>query len=463
MAENKTYTIGYFPTTMPRDPVNIDLFLEHLAVGQVIETLIKIDTDGELVPNLAKSWSIQNDGKIFIFELRKDIHFSTGNILNCEDIKYSIERHQKNIKSQSYNYLKNIMSIECKPNNSIVFTLEKPQVSFLKILTRDHLGILPKNWEFNKENKEPWIGTGPYRFVIKEGKSYFIKNNLYRNANQVKIERWEALSSDAVSLVTTKVPDLLLHTPKEKVDEYIKLRKDFSTLQFINPIHFIQTSIWWHPMGMNNKNVELKKTIMEIFDDFVLNHNKMSKVELATGVIPRGVQGHIPERIKTTHKKTKLKNREIIKIAIFPNEFLFLSNDQYLKEQADLYNIELVFIKVDFEIKNFITIHKPDIVIATYAGGFNDPDGFLIVLGNILEIDPYKFLGPMKNTYTEASKNHNWTERGKAFRQINEYLVENQILVPGWKKRILIGKSSHLIENAAFYHYSLDLESFLPK
>jgi len=53
-----------------------------------------------LEPDLAESFTISPDGKVYTFKLRKDVKFHNGRKLTAEDIKYSIER-AVNPKTQS--------------------------------------------------------------------------------------------------------------------------------------------------------------------------------------------------------------------------------------------------------------------------------------------------------------------------------------------------------------------------
>ena len=61
----------------------------------VYEGLVKIDqTTGEIVPLLAESWEVSDDGRTYDFMLRDGVTFSNGEEFTADDVKFSIERVQ---------------------------------------------------------------------------------------------------------------------------------------------------------------------------------------------------------------------------------------------------------------------------------------------------------------------------------------------------------------------------------
>lgn len=463
IADSREFTVGYFPSTMPRDPIEINAFLEHIAIGQVIETLVKIDIDGNLIPNIAKSWSIKDDGKKYNFLINENIVFSDGKKLTCSDVKYSILRHKDSKSSQSKNYLLNIDEIVCKGDFEIEFKLKDVQVSFLKILTRDHLGIVPNDWEFDAKGVEPWIGSGAYRFLQNDGKLQFIKNVKYRKANEVIIEKWHALKSSNIIEESEKlpVPDLILHIPAH-VEKALSAKPKFKAIKFERPMHFIQSSVWWYPLGHNVDDELFKDNVMAIMDEMVLNLNEKNKFELATGVVPRGIQGHITKRLPSPKKAQRFKEIKTIKVTVYSNDYDDFFGTETKKIIEEKFNFKFEITKYDF-VDNNPKVVRPDVLIASYAGGFSDPDGFLIVLGSILGVEPGTYLKSAGEIYKKASKEQDWTIRGDQFRKINESLITNLQVVPAWKREMYIGKSSRLVDDATVFSYSLKIERFTPK
>lgn len=60
----------------------------------VYEYLVYLDDDGNTVPGLAESWTMENDGKTWTFKIRQNVPFSDptcGNV-TASDVKYSLDR-----------------------------------------------------------------------------------------------------------------------------------------------------------------------------------------------------------------------------------------------------------------------------------------------------------------------------------------------------------------------------------
>jgi oligopeptide transport system substrate-binding protein len=52
--------------------------------------LVELGTGGEILPDVALSWEISEDGRRYVFHLREDVHWSDGQQVTAEDFEYSI-------------------------------------------------------------------------------------------------------------------------------------------------------------------------------------------------------------------------------------------------------------------------------------------------------------------------------------------------------------------------------------
>ncbi len=82
------------------DPVRINSKLADDVALQIYNRLISIDSELNIVPELAQSWQISEDGKTYTFNLRTDVRFQDnicfpdgkGRKMTAEDVRYSLTR-----------------------------------------------------------------------------------------------------------------------------------------------------------------------------------------------------------------------------------------------------------------------------------------------------------------------------------------------------------------------------------
>lgn len=131
--------------------------------------LLKANPDGSFSGDLAKSYSISEDGLTYVFTLKDDAKFHDGKPLTADDIIFTIQKAQDpDIKSPKRANWEGV-TVEKVSLTEVKITLKQQYGPFLGNAT---LGILPKHiWKdigadqfpFSQYNVEP-IGSGPYRF-----------------------------------------------------------------------------------------------------------------------------------------------------------------------------------------------------------------------------------------------------------------------------------------------------------
>ncbi len=152
--------------------------------------LMKKDTQGFMIPDLAEKLEISKDGLNYTFVLKENIYFHDGEKLDSEDVVFTISQIKDSTNKSPIKPKWDGVNINATDEKTIVFTLTRKYASFLENTT---FGILPKHiWEntaieLNKANENP-IGSGPYKVkkLIKQNsgvaKSYeLIAFNKYIN------------------------------------------------------------------------------------------------------------------------------------------------------------------------------------------------------------------------------------------------------------------------------------------
>ncbi len=151
--------------------------------------LMGVNEDGELVPELAQSYTVSEDSKKYTFILRKNLVFHDGTPLTASDVIFTIQKAlQPDIKSPERANWEGV-TIEQDGDYKITFTLNKPYAQFLQNTT---LGILPEeHWNklsadefiFSNLNTSP-IGSGPFKFVNMAHDNSGIPSSIYLTYNK---------------------------------------------------------------------------------------------------------------------------------------------------------------------------------------------------------------------------------------------------------------------------------------
>lgn len=169
--------------------------LPHIwACNQLYNTLVEANHRMNIVPGLAHSWSISDDGLTYRFALRNDVRFHANPFVDDEyrkltahDAAFSLQRlADPRTASPGAWILASVRRIDGKPaiealsDSVLQIILEKPFPPFLGMLSMMYAAILPRNIvEMTGEafGRHP-VGTGPFRFAYwKDGVKLVLRRN----------------------------------------------------------------------------------------------------------------------------------------------------------------------------------------------------------------------------------------------------------------------------------------------
>ena len=126
----------------------------------VYEGLVKLDNDGTIMPLLAESWTVSDDGLVYDFQLQEGVTFSDGSPFNAESVKFSLERVKENWTANGPAYLDPIAGIEAVSDTEARITLSKPSNSWLFNMSGP-VGTMFTESGIADLATTP-VGTGPY-------------------------------------------------------------------------------------------------------------------------------------------------------------------------------------------------------------------------------------------------------------------------------------------------------------
>ncbi|MGP1357823.1 ABC transporter substrate-binding protein [Roseicyclus sp.] len=154
---------------MVLEPPNLDptagaaAAIDEVVYANVFEGLTRFAPDGAIVPGLARSWDISEDGLTYTFTLAEDVTFHDGTTMTADDVVFSLDRARAEDSTNAQKPLfAGIDSVEAVDDTTVRVTLSSPDGAFLfKMAWGDAVIVAPESAETNATNP---VGTGPFRF-----------------------------------------------------------------------------------------------------------------------------------------------------------------------------------------------------------------------------------------------------------------------------------------------------------
>ncbi len=126
--------------------------------SNIYETLVTVDEDGIIIPSLATSWMIGDDGLSITFKLRDNAAFSNGNACDADAVIASFNRLKSDISVRKNDY-KNIKEMEAVDKSTVVFYFEELDVASLESFAYPWAAVVDAKADNLKNNP---VGSGPY-------------------------------------------------------------------------------------------------------------------------------------------------------------------------------------------------------------------------------------------------------------------------------------------------------------
>ncbi|MFN2305942.1 MAG: ABC transporter substrate-binding protein [Paracoccaceae bacterium] len=137
--------------------------IDSVLYSNVFEGLTRFMADGSVVPGLAESWEISDDGREYTFTLREGATFHDGTVFDAEDVKFTLDRARADDSTNAQKVLfDGITQVEVIDPLTVKVTLDGPNGSFLfNLAWGDAVMVAPESIEDIASNP---VGTGPFKF-----------------------------------------------------------------------------------------------------------------------------------------------------------------------------------------------------------------------------------------------------------------------------------------------------------
>lgn len=152
---------------MKADPKTLDPqksidTMSNKSITLIYDTLLDLDENLNLKPNLAESWERLDDCNV-VFHLKKGVKFHNGEELKAEDVKFTLERAASS--PQTLYLFKPITKVTVIDDYTVQVTTNKPFGALLNNLAAVQGGIVSKKavLEYGDDYVNHPVGTGQYK------------------------------------------------------------------------------------------------------------------------------------------------------------------------------------------------------------------------------------------------------------------------------------------------------------
>lgn len=237
-----------------KDPVNLNPVLISDVMGEsfaanIFDTLVSFKDDVNTpVPALAESWTISEDGKEYLFNLRKNVKFHNGDSFTANDVKFTLDAimDEKNA-SPSKQFFNDVDTVTVVDDFTLKITLKQTYAPFLLALGSPQIGIMPaeytKSVGMDKFDRNP-IGTGPFKFSewVPDDHITLVKNDdywggkaniataIFRPIPKSEVMAVE-LKSGGIDIATNLLPDDVKNFSTDS--EYVVKQTSGLSLQYV--------------------------------------------------------------------------------------------------------------------------------------------------------------------------------------------------------------------------------------
>ena len=223
------------------NPISFNGFLNYWSTSrdlhqQVYNRLITVDADRNLVPDLAMSWDVEDEGKKFTFYLYDNVTWHDGVPFTSADVKWHWETlMDPDVVTYVKPKLATLLSVEAPDPYTVVFTFSEPTQTILFAYFQSDTYIHPKHifegqpLETNPANFAP-IGTGPFKvtdFVPESYTTMVANEDYFKGRPYLDGIVWKIIPDSSARLIAYEAGEIDLTSPPS--GELARMEEDPNT------------------------------------------------------------------------------------------------------------------------------------------------------------------------------------------------------------------------------------------
>ena len=314
--DNEIVAEGKQLNVMYSDPPTLDPHIaqDSTSAGIILEIysgLVSLDTNLQIIPDIAESWTISNDGMKYTFKLRDNAKFHNGKYIKAEDFLWSFNRaanpSTNSITAEDYlgdivgvqdvidGKADTISGIKLIDELTLEINIDSPKAYFLAKLTYPVSFVLDSENVKNKNWTDSPNGSGP--FMLDEyliGEKLLLKRNpdWYRETAKIEYVSMNLAGGQAMAMYENGEIDLTgvgMADLERVLDPSSDLNKDV----VIAPLSFSQYYIGFNVQKAPFDDKFFRQALAHAINKELIATEVLSDlVKPAYGILPPGFPGY---------------------------------------------------------------------------------------------------------------------------------------------------------------------------
>lgn len=357
---------GTLRLALPSDVTSLDAALAFDSISEpflmlLYQGLVEYGEGVNLLPGLARDWTISADRRTYRFRLRPGARFSNGREVVASDFVFSMERNlDPKLAGLTESYFEGIAGakdyrvgkaphvrgLRAPREDTLEIELEAPDPTFIYILTLPGAFALPHEAieKFGASFATHPVGTGPY--VLTEWrrgvKMRFERNPFFSQPDRQYLDAVEVMEGGDSELHlmmfergALDIADIT-QEPGIPVPEFLRIEHSPRWQGLIEPIDASET---WY-LALNTEMAPFDQLPVRQAMNYAIDRDKVVRllhhtVKFAKGILPPPMPGFNPNL--TGYVYDPAKARQLLAAAGYPNGFsckLWLETGNPLLEPA---------------------------------------------------------------------------------------------------------------------------------
>ena len=175
----------------------------------IYDPLVDVTDDAEVYGCLAESWTVSADGLTYVFKLRPNVKFHSGNTMTAKDVAFTLNRAAKEMANTKSD-MSSVDTVEATGDLEVTVKLKEPNNAFLYFLSKQSIleqATVEKEGD-NFGNVITGAGTGAWKITSYEPNSLIKMEKFADYWNKENTGNIETMDVHIISNSSTRITAL---------------------------------------------------------------------------------------------------------------------------------------------------------------------------------------------------------------------------------------------------------------